>query len=511
MTHCLAIDRNLKGCRRHRIGETQFCNLHQYMSQYSEDMIANQTICSCCRKAYYLENGRKICNGCRERSKVNVVKNREKVVLCGKSGCKFKKSEENNYCNMHQLCIFEDETKEMNKKLCYNVIRGCRSQLEMDYKFSKCPDCLEIERAKDHKRRNKAKQQYKEGAVENSIRESKLCTICCIERPMEMFIGIATSETKSCKICRDDNKRQDLKRDKEHRNELARTNIYEKYRGYQKACDERCLDFRLTFDEFISIVNNDCEYCGYKNTNFVNGIDRKSSSVGYILENCAACCKMCNYMKGSLSVDVFIKRVEHILTNQNKINGNLYPQCFPNHKCSPYNFYKQRALEKKIDFSITKEDYNNIKQNDCFICGKQSDENNTNGIDRMDNNKGYVLDNVNACCSECNYMKYTWNYDKFINKLLAIYEKNKNRMNNEEPIKNEENMKNENNKDFELENKLIPRNKPKKSIEEIREANRIYKQRQRDKLKEKYGEEEYKKIRAKEIASYRAGTSCSNA
>ena len=29
MTHCLAIDRNLKGCRRHRIGETQFCNLHQ--------------------------------------------------------------------------------------------------------------------------------------------------------------------------------------------------------------------------------------------------------------------------------------------------------------------------------------------------------------------------------------------------------------------------------------------------------------------------------------------------
>lgn len=57
----------------------------------------------------------------------------------------------------------------------------------------------------------------------------------------------------------------------------------------------------------------------------------------------------------------------------------------------------------------------------------------------------------------------------------------------------------------------IPRNKPKKSIEEIREANRIYKQRQRDKLKEKYGEEEYKKIRAKEIASYRAGASCSNA
>jgi hypothetical protein len=76
--------------------------------------------------------------------------------------------------------------------------------------------------------------------------------------------------------------------------------------------------------------------------------------------------------------------------------------------------------------------------------------------------------------------------------VVAIYEKNKDRINNEE------------NKDVELVNNIIPRNKPKKSIEEIREANKIYKQHQREKLKEKYGEEEYKKIRAKEIAKYRA-------
>jgi len=209
-------------------------------------------------------------------------------------------------------------------------------------------------------------------------------------------------------------------------------------------------------------------------------------------------------MKGSLSVDVFIKRAEHILTNQNKINGNLYPDCFPNHKGSPYHRYKSRALEKQLDFSITKEDYDNIIQYDCFLCGKQSDENNTNGIDRMDNNKGYVLDNINACCGECNYMKYTWNYDKLINKLLSIYEKNKDRLIIEETIKNEETVKSE------LINNIIPRNKPKKSLEEIREANRIYKQRQRDKIKEKYGEDEYKKIRANEIASYRSKASGSN-
>jgi len=573
MSHCLAIDRNLEDCRRHRIGETQFCNLHQYMSQYSEEMIANQTICSTCRKAYYLEDGRKVCDGCRERSKMNAIKIREQVILCGKTGCNFKKSEENNYCNKHQLCIFEDETKEMNKKLCYNVIRGCRSQLEMDYKCSKCPDCLEIERAKDHKRRNKAKEQYKEDALENSIRESKLCTICCIERPMEMFIGIATSETKSCKICRDDNKRQDLKRDKEHRNELARTNSlnierkkvkktwkesnYDKialcwmnyrerqiqklgiheylknnaykskkwrennqlkvkeinentkkslrpqYQIYIINANNKNVPFNITFEDYTTIVKNPCYYCGILQDRGFNGIDRMNSKVGYILHNCVSCCKMCNYMKASISVDVFIKRVEHILSYQNIISGNLYPECFPNHKCSPYNAYKYRSLKKQIEFLITKEEYEKIIQKNCFLCGKQSDENNVNGIDRMDSNKGYVIDNINACCGDCNYMKKTYEYCDLIKKFVSIYDTYKNKHNNTFINDNITLLCHENKGENELENQHMKKNRIKKTKEEINEINRIYKLQQCENLKEKYGNQEYKLRRAKEIAELR--------
>ena len=40
-------------------------------------------------------------------------------------------------------------------------------------------------------------------------------------------------------------------------------------------------------------------------------------------------------------------------------------------------------------------------------------------------------------------------------------------------------------------------------MEEKREEARIRKQKQREKLKEKYGDEEYKKRRAKELAEYR--------
>ena len=52
---------------------------------------------------------------------------------------------------------------------------------------------------------------------------------------------------------------------------------------------------------------------------------------GYIKENCVSCCEMCNYMKGTLTPDVFLKRIEHILTHQGYINGKLYPEYFANH------------------------------------------------------------------------------------------------------------------------------------------------------------------------------------
>ena len=52
-------------------------------------------------------------------------------------------------------------------------------------------------------------------------------------------------------------------------------------------------------------------------------------------------------------------------------------------------------------------------------------------------------------------------------------------------------------------NKNIVKNDNKKTDDEIKEAARLRKQKQREKLKEKYGDEEYKKMRAKEIAENR--------
>ena len=72
-----------------------------------------------------------------------------------------------------------------------------------------------------------------------------------------------------------------------------------------------------------------------RGTENFNGVDRENNDTGYVPGNCVSCCKMCNYMKKSLSVEVFIRRIEHILTFNNVIDGgNLSPELFGDHNCN---------------------------------------------------------------------------------------------------------------------------------------------------------------------------------
>jgi hypothetical protein len=46
-----------------------------------------------------------------------------------------------------------------------------------------------------------------------------------------------------------------------------------------------------------------------------------------------------------------------------------------------------------------------------------------NGIDRVDNDKGYISDNCVPCCWKCNNMKNTMKQKDFINHIISIYKK----------------------------------------------------------------------------------------
>lgn len=101
---------------------------------------------------------------------------------------------------------------------------------------------------------------------------------------------------------------------------ISRTN---KKRKKQKS-------FELTFKEFLEFVEiKNCHYCNRSidwikhsgNGSFKYNLDRKDSNLGYSLNNCVVCCKVCNYMKGSeFSYEEFIETIK--LLNKMRNNEN---------------------------------------------------------------------------------------------------------------------------------------------------------------------------------------------
>ena len=553
MTKCSAIDRNLKGCRCNAINETSFCKKHDYMVEYTEEMLSNLQICSGCKKSYYIPDG-KTCSSCRNRGKQNKQTARENVVLCANDKCVFKRSDENKYCQKHQICIFVDDTVDMGKKVCKNYVRGCRSQLDLDYQYIRCQSCLEKEREQERNRRANTKNN-------KNTDTHQTCSTCCQELENSLFVGVNGGNTKTCKNCRERNHIQDQKRDKEHRNELSRIaeqkperkevkqqwneNNYEKvamksmnyrqrqietdvewylnknsenakqwrennpekvqinnqnkinninlqYGVYSRCAGDKNLDFEISQEEFNKIVKEPCHYCNIIQERGFNGIDRLDSNAGYVLDNCVSCCKTCNYMKCSLPVDVFLKRIEHILTYNNKINGRYFHEEFCDTDAASYNRYKIRANNKSLQFDLTKDEYDGIVTSQCYLCGRKSYEKHKNGIDRIDNNLGYIMSNVKPCCGSCNYIKKDMELTELFNKMTEIFLKCKIKVETVTIV----------NKTCKP-SKNIVKNTNKKTPEEIRENARIRKQQQRERLKEMYGDEEYKKKKAQEIADYR--------
>lgn len=553
MTKCSAIDRNLKGCRCNAINDTSFCKKHDYMVDYTEEMLSNLQICSGCKKSYYIPDG-KTCSSCRNRGKQNKQTARENVVLCANDKCVFKRSDENKYCQKHQLCIFVDDTVDMGKKVCKNYVRGCRSQLDLDYQYVRCQSCLERERERERNRRSNTKST-------TNTDTHQTCSTCCQELENSLFVGVNGGNTKTCKNCRDSNHIQDQKRDKEHRNELDRIaskkperkevkqqwneNNYEKvvmksmnyrqrqietdvegylnknaenakqwrennpeknkennksrlenikihYSNYIRCAGDKNLDFEISQEEFNTLVKEPCHYCNIIQERGFNGVDRLHSNIGYVMDNCVSCCKTCNYMKCSLSADVFLKRIEHILSYNNKINGRYFTEEFCDTNAASYARYKTRADNKSLPFELTKDEYDIIVNSQCYLCGRKSYEKYKNGIDRIDNNLGYIMSNVKSCCGSCNFIKKDMELNELFNKMTEIYLKCKITVETTTVIgKTHKPSKN------------IVKNTNKKTPEEIRENSRVRKQKQRERLKEMYGDEEYKKKKAQEIADYR--------
>lgn len=97
-----------------------------------------------------------------------------------------------------------------------------------------------------------------------------------------------------------------------------------------------------------------------------------------------------------------------------------------------YRSYKAGAPKRKLDFSITIEDFKAIASQNCHYCGEPppntkvrevfNGSSRTNGIDRKNNLIGYVLTNCLPCCQACNRAKGTMTYEDFISLCRKVSE-----------------------------------------------------------------------------------------
>jgi hypothetical protein len=433
MSKCLSKDRNNNPCRNFGEDGGKFCKNHQYMSAYTPEMLCALQLCKGCNKMFYFEGAVKQCEKCNERGKEVRAKAKETVVLCKSDGCKYKRSVANVYCGLHQLCLFVDECAAEGVKPCVKYLKGCRTKLGPDYAFKSCQECLQKERDRDNAKRSAVSCEVVDGM--------KQCSVCCKSKSCADYVGSDNKETKTCSQCRDEFKKQNEKRDKEHVRELDRINSKKPERVAAKrtwtdANPEivalKNLNHRnrsyagsinLTKVQFDSITKHPCYYCGIMQDKGFNGIDRMDSIKGYEIDNCVSCCTECNMMKGAVDNITFIQRVEHILTHNSMIkNGNKYPDAFSNHSGSYYSKYKTSAEQRNYTFELSEDEFYSLIKGDCYICGKTSNEHHTNGVDRFDNTQGYTFHNSNACCGECNIMKKQTDYDVFMDRLQKIYE-----------------------------------------------------------------------------------------
>ena len=109
-------------------------------------------------------------------------------------------------------------------------------------------------------------------------------------------------------------------------------------------------------------------------------------------------------------------------------------------KSTLYSNYRARAKRKNIEFSLERDNFDFIIEQNCAYCGsspsqiipeyydrKYRGKKNPlyyNGLDRIDSKKGYTEDNCTSCCKRCNFAKHEMSKDDFFKHILKIIKHN---------------------------------------------------------------------------------------
>lgn len=91
-------------------------------------------------------------------------------------------------------------------------------------------------------------------------------------------------------------------------------------------------------------------------------------------------------------------------------------------KKGKYAAYRGGAQHRNLEFLLTFEEFCSFWQKPCHYCGEKPE---TVGLDRVDSDKGYILNNIVSCCSMCNRIKSDFTVTELlmhIKKMIQLQE-----------------------------------------------------------------------------------------
>lgn len=117
-------------------------------------------------------------------------------------------------------------------------------------------------------------------------------------------------------------------------------------------------------------------------------------------------CRKCyNKSRKKFNKKYYEQNKVRILTRNKKYSKENYDKIL----AAPSNRYSRaKAMAKKRNrcFSLTIEEYMDQLRKPCFYCGSDLQAERCGvGLDRIDNSRGYELNNVLPCCRVCNMIR----------------------------------------------------------------------------------------------------------
>lgn len=153
------------------------------------------------------------------------------------------------------------------------------------------------------------------------------CFCDCGKIVYRMASTLVQNKTFSCGCTRDT---FEVKKKKGLSQRIENAPLRRMYSGYKKGSGSRGFDFDITFENFQKLVLLPCHYCGQEpyaekkslyDSQKANGFDRVDNKIGYVQGNLVPCCKLCNFMKRSSSLEEFLSHVIKIVNFQGVLNS----------------------------------------------------------------------------------------------------------------------------------------------------------------------------------------------